>query len=84
MHIAIYDAMIAAWDSKYAYQRQRPSTVLSDLKTALPNPPYPAYPSAQAVAAGAASEVLAYVHPDRAAEFRDKPTRRRNRASWQA
>jgi hypothetical protein len=27
MHIAIYDAMVAAWDSKYAYKRLRPTTV---------------------------------------------------------
>src|SRR5262249_35098796 len=25
MHAAIYDAMVAAWDSKYAYNRKRPS-----------------------------------------------------------
>jgi membrane-associated phospholipid phosphatase len=72
MHIAIYDAMIAAWDSKFAYQRPRPSVTRTDLKTALANPPYPSYPSAYAVAAGAASEVLAYIYPDRADEFRDK------------
>jgi hypothetical protein len=24
LHVAIYDTIIAAWDSKYAYNRQRP------------------------------------------------------------
>jgi hypothetical protein len=72
MHIAIYDAMIAAWDSAYAYNRAHPSAAKNDLTTVIPNPPYPSYPSAHAVAAGAASEVLAYVFPDRAAFFRSK------------
>lgn len=70
MHIAIYDAMIAAWDSKYAYNRPHPSALKGDLVTVVPNPPSPAYPAEHAVAAGAASEVLAYVFPDRAAWFR--------------
>ena len=39
MHIAIYDAMVAAWDSKYAYKRSRPSAVNADLTSVLPNPP---------------------------------------------
>ena len=72
MHIAIYDAMVAAWDSKYAYGRSRPGAVRANVKTAITDPAYPSYPSAYAVAAGAASEVLAYIYPDRAAFFRDK------------
>ena len=72
MHIAIYDAMVAAWDSAYAYNRPPPNAVKNNLTTAIPNPAYPPYPSAHAVAAGAASEVLAYVFPDRAEFFRDK------------
>jgi hypothetical protein len=70
MHIAIYDAMVAAWDSKYAYKRLCPSEVSVDLATELPNPPSPSYPAEHAVAAGAASEVLAYVFPERAKFFR--------------
>src|SRR5215831_8407812 len=70
MHIAIYDALVAAWDSKYAYNRPRPSTVGPELTTAVANPQSPSYPAEHAVAAGAASEVMAYVFPDRAASFR--------------
>jgi membrane-associated phospholipid phosphatase len=72
MHIAIYDAMIAAWDSKYAYNRPRPSAVKAELATVVANPPSPSYPAEHAVAAGAAAEVLAYLYPDRASYFRDK------------
>jgi membrane-associated phospholipid phosphatase len=70
MHIAIYDAMVAAWHSKYDYKRPRPSAVNTSLATVIPNPPSPAYPAEHAVAAGAASEVLAYVFPERADLFR--------------
>jgi membrane-associated phospholipid phosphatase len=72
MHIAIYDAMVAAWDSKYAYKRPRPNEANTGLTTLVANPLSPSYPAEHAVAAGAASEVLAYVFPDRAAFFREK------------
>jgi membrane-associated phospholipid phosphatase len=72
MHIAIYDAMVAAWDSKYAYKRPRPSAVKAGLATVVANPPSPSYPAEHAVAAGAASEVLAYIFPNRAAFFREQ------------
>jgi membrane-associated phospholipid phosphatase len=64
--------MVAAWDSKYAYNRPRPSAAKPDLNPAIANPPYPSYPSAHAVAAGAAATVLAYIFPDRAAFFREQ------------
>ena len=72
MHVAIYDSMVAAWDSKYAYNRPRPNAVKRDLRTAGFTPPSPSYPAEHAVAAGAASEVLAYLFPDRAQFYRDQ------------
>ena len=72
MHAAIYDAMVAAWDSKYAYNRKRPSETDASLVTALPNPPSPSYPAEHAVAAGAAAAVLSYLFPDHAAYFAGK------------
>lgn len=72
MHIAIYDAMVTAWDTKYTYNRPRPSQLDPSLETVLPNPQSPAYPSEYAVAAGAASAVLAYAYPDDAKLFMAK------------
>jgi membrane-associated phospholipid phosphatase len=72
VHAAIYDAMVAAWDSKYAYNRKRPSEVDVALITALPNPLSPSYPAEHAVAAGAAAAVLSYLFPDRATYFAGK------------
>lgn len=69
---AIYDATIAAWDSKYFYNRSRPSQVDQSLTTVIPNPQSPSYPSEHAVVAGAASEVLAYLFPAQAQFYRAK------------
>lgn len=67
--VAIYDAMVAAWDSKYVYDRPTPAA--SD-RTIIPRvrPIHvPSYPSEHAAAAGAAAAVLAYLYPDSAAAF---------------
>jgi hypothetical protein len=48
VHVAAYDAVIAAWDSKYAYNRPRPSEFDPSLQTVLPNPASPSYPSENA------------------------------------
>jgi hypothetical protein len=62
--IAVYDATIAAWDSKYTFNRARPSEVDPTLETAVDVPASPSYPSEHAATAGAASAVLAYLFPD--------------------
>jgi membrane-associated phospholipid phosphatase len=69
LNVAIYDATVAAWDSKYTYNRPRPAQVDPSLDTALPTPASPAYPSEHAVAAGAAATVLANLMPNEAASF---------------
>ena len=70
MNIAIYDATVAAWDSKYAYERVRPARADPSIVPAIETPESPSYPSELAVTAGAASEVLAYLFPTDAATFR--------------
>jgi PAP2 superfamily len=67
--VAIYDATVASWDSKYTYNRPRPSDVDPTLETGIANPLSPAYPSEHAAVAGAASAVLAYLFPDDAESF---------------
>jgi PAP2 superfamily len=68
LNVAIYDATIAAWDSKYVYHRPRPSEVNSQVAPTLPVPNSPSYPSEHAAAAGAAAAVLGYLFP-RDADF---------------
>jgi membrane-associated phospholipid phosphatase len=67
--MAIYDATIAAWESKYFYNRKRPSEMDPTLATAAATPRSPSYPSEHAAAAGAAATILAYFFPDEAASF---------------
>jgi PAP2 superfamily len=64
--------MLAAWDSKFAHNRKRPSEFDPSLSTEFPNPRSPSYPSEHAVAAGAAAAVLSYLFPDRASYFTEK------------
>src|SRR5258706_15630826 len=61
--VAIYDATIAAWDSKYAWNRPSPSAFDSSIKPLTSNPDIPVYPSEHAVVAGAVSVVMAYLFP---------------------
>lgn len=70
LSVAIYDATVAAWDSKYVYKRLHPTAFDPSLTAALPNPQSPSYPSEHAVIAGAASTVLAYLFPEKADDFK--------------
>lgn len=71
LNIAMYDAMIATWDAKYAYNRPRPTVVDSSLTAAVPVPNSPSYPSEHAAAAGAAATLLAHLYPADAQKFMD-------------
>jgi len=72
VNVAIYDATVAAWDAKYAYNRPRPSEADPSLTTVLATPTTPSYPSEHAAAAGAASAVLAHLFPNDAQYFMDQ------------
>jgi hypothetical protein len=60
VNVAIYDATVAAWYSKYTFNRSRPSSVDPSLTTAIPVSPTPSYPDEHAVTASAAAYVLSY------------------------
>jgi membrane-associated phospholipid phosphatase len=61
--VAMYDAVVAAWDAKYRYRRKAPGGVEALFVPAAD----PSYPSEHAVVAGAASRVLSYLYPERPA-----------------
>ena len=67
--VAIYDATVAAWDSKYAWNRPHPSQSDPDIAPLVSVSGSPSYPSEHAVAAGAAAAVLSYLFPDSADTF---------------
>ena len=68
---AVSDATIAAWDSKYAYNRKHPSDLDPTVAPVVAVPHSPSYPSEHAAAAGAAAAVLAYLFPGQAANVAD-------------
>ena len=67
--LAMYDATIAAWESKYFYNRRRPSEWNHHLPTAVAVPNSPSYPSEHSAVAQAAAAVLAHFLPAEAASF---------------
>jgi membrane-associated phospholipid phosphatase len=67
--LAIYDATVAAWNAKQAYQRARPSEVEPTIRARVPVPRSPSYPSDYAATAAAAATVMAYLVPAEAEYF---------------
>jgi membrane-associated phospholipid phosphatase len=63
---AMYDATIAAWHSKYVYNRPRPSEIDTTLAPRVAVPRSPSYPSDYAATAAAAAGVLAFFYPQEA------------------
>lgn len=72
LSIAMYDAFLACWDSKYYYWLLRPVTADSTVKTVFSTPPFPSYPSGHSTQSAAAAEVMAYLFPERAAFYHDR------------
>ena len=72
LSVAMYDATVAAWDSKYAHNRPRPSELDPSLAPAIATPRSPSYPSEHAVVAGAAAAILGYLMPQDAQLFAAK------------
>jgi membrane-associated phospholipid phosphatase len=70
VHAAMHDAVVVAFDQKAVHKRARPREWDKELETSLPTPSSPSYPSEHAATAGAASEVLASLFPDKADVFR--------------
>jgi membrane-associated phospholipid phosphatase len=67
--LAMYDATVATWESKYHYQRRRPSEFNRLIPTAVDVPNSPSYPSEHASTAWAAATVLSYFFPTEASTF---------------
>jgi hypothetical protein len=64
LSIAQYDALVAAWNNKYYYERASPSQINGDLFQVVVTTADPVYPSDHAVVASASASVLKYIYPD--------------------
>jgi membrane-associated phospholipid phosphatase len=70
VHTAMLDAVVVAYRAKYAYNRKAPSQLAADLiAPGLATGGEPSYPSEHAAIAGAASAVLAALHPAEAKTY---------------
>jgi hypothetical protein len=61
--VAIYDAIIAAWDTKYAYKRPRPFVADNKIKIYTVKPESPSFPCENSVAAGVAVTIFSHFYP---------------------
>lgn len=60
---AIYDATVAAWDTKYTYKQPRPFEADKRIRIYSIKPESPSYPCEHSVAAGVAATLISYFYP---------------------
>ena len=78
LNVAQSDAGEAAWDCKYAFWSPRPVNAIralgldANFKSLLTTPNFPSYISGHSTYSAASAEVLSYLFPASAAEFRAK------------
>jgi membrane-associated phospholipid phosphatase len=76
--VALADAGVAVWDTKFTYWSARPENAIQDLgidkswAPFIPSPSFPSYVSGHSGYSGACSEVLAYLFPNEAPVLRAK------------
>jgi hypothetical protein len=69
LNMALHDAAVVCWDTKYFYFNPRPSQMDPELRTTIGLPNFPSYTSGHSTFSGAAAEVLSYLFPGGTAEF---------------
>jgi hypothetical protein len=67
--VSMADAVIAIWDAKYTWWTVRPISEDSEIVTAFPTPPYPAYPSGYSAIAGATAQSVGLFFPEGAEQL---------------
>jgi hypothetical protein len=69
LNMALMDASIVCWDTKYFYYNPRPSQVNPAIKTLTGLPNFPSYISGHSTFSGAAATVLSYIIPENTAKY---------------
>ncbi|MEO5601989.1 MAG: phosphatase PAP2 family protein [Cyclobacteriaceae bacterium] len=64
LNMALHDAAVGCWDTKYFYFNPRPSQVDPSIKTCTGIPNFPAFTSGHSTFSGSAATVLSYLFPD--------------------
>jgi len=70
LNMAIMDAGIVCWNTKYHYFNPRPTQIDPKIKTLTGIPNFPAYISGHSTFSAAAAEVLAHIVPERATAYK--------------
>ena len=69
LNMALMDASIVCWDTKYFYFNPRPTQMNPNIKTLTGLPNFPSYISGHSTFSGAAATVLGRIIPERAAAY---------------
>jgi membrane-associated phospholipid phosphatase len=67
--LSIADLLIVAHDSKYTYWSPRPQMIDSSIRTIVPTPNHPSYPSTSAAIGAAGATILSHYFPENANEW---------------
>jgi len=74
LNMALMDAGIVCWDTKYAYFNPRPTQMNPEIKTLTGIPNFPAYISGHSTFSAAAASILGYIIPEKAQAYSDMAT----------
>ncbi|WP_353267400.1 phosphatase PAP2 family protein [Gemmatimonas sp.] len=69
LNMAMHDAGVACWDTKFRYYNPRPAQLDPSIKTVIGLPNFPAYPSGHSTFSAAAATVLSSIFPAHGAKF---------------
>ena len=69
LNMAMHDAAVACWDTKYAYFNPRPSQLDRSIYTTIGLPNFPSYVSGHSTFSAAAASVLSHLFPSGSGEF---------------
>jgi hypothetical protein len=74
LNMAMHDAMVSCWETKFYYFNPRPSQLDPRIKTATGIPNFPAFTSGHSNFSGAAAETLSYLFPANSAYYHEQAT----------
>jgi hypothetical protein len=69
LNMALMDAAIVCWDTKFFYFNPRPTQLNDKIKTLTGIPNFPAYISGHSTFSGAAATILGHIVPERKADY---------------
>jgi hypothetical protein len=71
LNIALMDAAIVCWNTKFYYYNPRPSQMNPAIKTLTGVPNFPSYISGHSTFSGAAAEILSHIIPEKANSYKE-------------